>query len=57
MTINSWKKVISDKPAIYTENKNEIYIDWFSVGYPSPERRTMGGKPLGPPCSLPVSLP
>lgn len=44
MTINSWKKVISDKPAIYTENKNEIYIDWFSVGYPCPERSTMWGK-------------
>lgn len=44
MTINSWKKVISDKPAIYTDNKNEIYIDWFLVSYPSPERSTIWGK-------------
>lgn len=33
MAISSWKKAISDKPTIFTENKNGTYIDWFSIGY------------------------
>lgn len=57
MAISSWKKVISDKPTIYTENKNETYIDWFLVDYPQSWESTSGKRLTRPPRSLPAAGP
>ena len=57
MAISSWKKVISDKPTIYTENKNETYIDWFLVDHPQSWESTSGKRLTWPPRSLPASRP